>query len=90
MIENHVTMKHIAEAYQEFAEAIGIKSFLELCKQYGGTSVYIPKLDTMIRPARDELICKEYNRVNCRELAHKYGLSQTQIRKIVSEHHSSY
>lgn len=84
MVEEHVTMNHIAEAYQEFAEAVGIKNFLVLCKQYGGTSVYLPKLDTITRPARDELICKEYNRVNCRELAQKYGLSQSQIRNIVS------
>lgn len=83
MIEDRITMKHIPDGYQELAKLIGIKSFLMLCKRYGGAPVYFPKFDTLSRPVRDEVICEEYNGQNHFELAHKYGLSQAQIRKVV-------
>lgn len=85
MKDIQITAEHIPEAYKELAEVIGTKAFFAMCQQYGGTAVYFPTITIIIRPVRDSKICSEYDKTNCRELALKYGLSQTQIRKIVSD-----
>ena len=83
-----LTLDMIPERHRELAEIIGIVSFIKLAKILGGKSVYIPKADTFLRPARDINIKKEFNGYNCAELARKYNLSDRWIMEICDPRHS--
>ena len=48
-----------------------------------GTSIYIPKIESLEKTVRDELIKEEFDGSNYKELALKYGLTETWIRNIV-------
>ena len=69
--------KHILlEICERFKNGL---SWEKICKEYGGTSVYVPK----ISPTAKDDIKAEFNGYNTAFLAHKYNLSQNTVRLIV-------
>jgi len=79
---SNLTLDMIPEPHKELAEIIGIENFIKLAKVLGGKTVYIPKADSFLRPARDINIKKEYNGYNQAELAKKYGLTERWVMEI--------
>ena len=77
-----LTLDMIPEPYRELAETIGIKNLIKLAHILGGQTVYIPKADSFLRPARDINIKKEFNGYNHAELAKKYNLSERWVMAI--------
>lgn len=73
--------------YRTIAEEIGISNFLALSKIVGGSTIYIPKNENLLKPVRDNQIKKEFNGCNHSELALKYNLSESWIRKLCGEGH---
>ena len=69
----------------EMADCIGHESYGKLVDKYGGQSIYIPKADSVVRSARDEKICSEFNGFNYKYLCMKYNLSERTIRAITAE-----
>ena len=61
---------------REIAEAIGIENFYTLTKIVRGDTVYLPKPESITRPARDARIRKEFNGYNHQDLAKKYRVSK--------------
>lgn len=80
-----ITIDDIDEQYRNIAEVIGLKNFINLIKLLGGTSWYIPKIETVLKEARERKIKKEYNGYNKKELALKYGISERTISYITKE-----
>lgn len=74
----------LPEPYQTIARHIGVKGALWLARAFGGTSIYMPKLDQLLRKKRNERIRREFREGNWRELAIKYGLTEAWVRKIVA------
>ncbi|EJU21683.1 Mor transcription activator family protein [Peptoanaerobacter stomatis] len=70
---------------REIAEIIGIDSYIKLVKEYGGTSIYILKEDSLIKDIRDSKIREEFNGGNYVYLAKKYNLTENSIRNIVNK-----
>lgn len=68
----------------EIAECVGIDGYRKLVMHFGGTSVYIQKSDKFSIPARDKEIKEMFNGCNHKELARKFNLSESQIRRILS------
>lgn len=81
--KEQIELSMLPEEYQETAEVIGVEAFLKLCYHYGGSNLYIPKQDRVTRHIRDSKIKKEFKGGNYKELARKFGLSESHIRKIV-------
>lgn len=79
---NDLTLDMIPEQYRDLAEIIGIVNFINLAKILGGKTVYIPKADSFLRPARDINIKKEFNGYNQAALARKYNLSERWVAEI--------
>ena len=79
---SELTLDMVPEPHRELAEIIGIENFIKLAKILGGKTVYIPKADSFLRPARDINIKKEFNGYNQAELATKYNLSERWIMEI--------
>lgn len=78
-----IPIESLSEDLQAVAEIFGIEGALRLSQHFGGMSIYIPKIDKLIRDRRDIRIRNEFTGVNHRELAHKYHMTETAIRKIV-------
>ena len=73
------------EAQKGLVDKIGLDSFKALVRAYGGSFIYIPKIESLGRTVRDKMIKEEFDGSNYKELALKYGLTEVWIRNIVSE-----
>ena len=78
-----VQMENLDEEQKVLAELIGLEAFKSLVRAFNGTSIYIPKIESLAKTVRDELIKEEFDGSNYKELALKYGLTETWIRNIV-------
>jgi Mor family transcriptional regulator len=83
-----LTIDMIPEAYRPIAEKIGIENLAKLAELVGGTTFYMPKLESFVRPVRDERIKAEFNGYNHAELAHKYDVTERWVRQICGEGHA--
>lgn len=71
---------------REIAQAIGIKAYIELVKLYGGSNIYIAKMDKLLCIKRDAEIVRKFNGNNYAQLAKQYGLSERAIRTIIADY----
>ncbi len=78
-----IKAEDLPQACQEVAEIIGIEATIKMSGHFGGMRVYFPGLGEMLRTKRDDLIRAEFTGLNHRDLARKYGFSETWIREIV-------
>jgi Mor family transcriptional regulator len=62
---------------------IGIDATIRLGREFGGMNLYLPKMDSAIRPWRDEMIRAEFNGANVTAIARKYHLTSTRVRQIL-------
>ena len=83
MIEK-ITIKEIPQNNQDLTQLIGIENFKKLVKYMGGSSIYIPKEQTLILSLRNKNIKKEFNG-DIKILSRKYQITQSQIRNILKE-----
>ena len=68
-----LTLEMLPEGlYRMIAEAIGTDNFYKLAEVVGGTTVYIPKPESVTRPVRDARIKEEFNGYNHPELARRH------------------
>lgn len=80
---DHVEMESLDEDQKKIAELVGMEGFRNLVRTFGGTSIYIPKVESLEKTVRDQRIREEFDGSNYKELAMKYGLTETWIRSIV-------
>ena len=74
----------IPEEYQDIYDELGAEAFLKLIRLCGGTSLYLPNIESLEREGRDRQIRALFNGGNYRALAAQFRLSERQIRKIVN------
>lgn len=80
---DYVEMESLDEDQKKIAELVGMEGFRNLIRTFGGTSIYIPKVESLEKTVRDQRIREEFDGSNYKELAMKYGLTETWIRSIV-------
>ena len=80
-----IQLDNLEEEQKALAELIGMDAFRSLVRAFNGTSIYIPKIESLEKTVRDQLIKEEFDGGNYRKLALKYGLTETWIRNIVLE-----
>ncbi len=68
--------------WKQVAEAIGIENFCKMLEIAGGATLYVPQLDSLLRPVRDARIKAEFNGWNYLELARKYNITDRLVRSI--------
>ena len=84
-IEKIVSPEQLSGDQRELAEIVGIEAYRKLVENYGGSSIYINKADTVTRSERNVEIQHNFNGSNYRELAREYGLSEPSIRRIINK-----
>ena len=77
-----ITLDMISEPHRELAEIMGVNNFVKFVEILGGRTIYIPKIESLLRPARDINIKSEFNGGNYAELAKKYNLSERRVTEI--------
>lgn len=82
---DRVGIEDLDEEQRAVAELIGMENFRLLVRSFSGSSLYIPKIESLEKPIRDAMIREEFNGNNYRELGLKYGLTEAWIRDIVKE-----
>lgn len=78
-------MEDIAERYQEIVKIVGIANFVKLSNYARGDEIYFPKVESVVSPARNRRIKKEFNGSTDKELAEKYNLTLKQIWNILKD-----
>ena len=79
------TIEDIAERYRPVVEIVGIEKYIEVSRYAMGDEVYFPKPETLLAPARNRRIRKEYDGFNTKELAQRYNLTLPQIHAILKD-----
>ena len=80
---NFLTKEDIPEILQGLVDIMGIEAFIELIKQYGGSSLYIPNENSVLKPIRNRLIKEYFNGNNYKQLAKEFKISEMQVRNII-------
>ena len=75
----------MTEEQKMLIDTIGADCFMDLVRVYGGSYVYIPKNDNIVRSILNRNIRNDFNGHNFKELAAKYGLTVARIRSIIKE-----
>lgn len=79
-----------AEDFEEdsmalLVEVVGLEEAKKIVAALGGDNLYVPKVESVIRMARNRRIYKEFTGFNQKELATKYNLTTRHIRSIVEK-----
>lgn len=85
MQPDEIKLSELPEVYQTIAELIGFDNMVILAEQFDGEYVYFPKVETFKRYKRNRKIIDEFNGVNYKALARKYGLTETHVRTIIKD-----
>lgn len=80
---NFLTKEDVPEILQGLVDIMGIEAFIELIKQYGGSSLYIPNENSVLKPIRNRLIRENFNGHNYKKLAKEFKISEMQVRNII-------
>lgn len=83
MTDPSIDINDLPATFREIAEAIGLPAAWRLMQVRGGEKIYIPKTDCINASVRNRAIRAEFNGANIRELARKYGLTETWVREIL-------
>lgn len=76
-------MSDIPDRYKEVVSIVGIENYIALSDYAKGDELYFPKVESILAPARNRRIRKEYNGYNAKELADRYNLTLPQILNII-------
>ncbi|SHI87624.1 Mor transcription activator family protein [Lutispora thermophila] len=88
-LARELTLEQIPEGlYREIAEAIGVGNFVKLTQLVGGSTIYLPKTESIVRPVRDAKIREEFNGYNHMELAKKYDVTERWVRQLCGDGHA--
>lgn len=64
---DHVKIENLDEDQRKMVELVGLDGFKSLVRAFGGTTIYIPKAESLERAARDQKIREEFDGGNYRE-----------------------
>lgn len=64
----------------KFADSEALEFKLRIAREYGGSAIYIPKVD---RDARRDAVLSEFNGKNRKEVCAKHNLSKAQFYRML-------
>ena len=73
------------DAMSTLIQLVGLDPAKKLVEVFGGDMFYFPKVESVIRAARNRRIYKEFTGYNHKTLAARYNLTTRYVRDIVRE-----
>lgn len=71
---------------QDLLEVLDPESIYNLMKTYGGDTLFIPKIDGILKMERNQKIIDDFNSgLSYKQLAKKYDVTTRHIRKLLEE-----
>jgi len=83
MIAEDIPVNLLPEIYQDIVRTVGLEGALALGREFGGMSLYLPKIESALRSWRDANIRLEFTGGNIPLLAKKYRLTSARVRQIL-------
>jgi len=83
MTKEEIPINLLPEIYQDLAGTVGLEATLALGREFGGMSLYLPKIESALRSWRDINIHREFTGANIPQLAKKYRLTSARVRQIL-------
>lgn len=80
-----IDLDDLQEQHKEYALVIGIDNLIKLSENFGGTQIYIPKKEELIKLKKYKAISEEFNGYNIKELTKKYDVSESTVYRIIKE-----
>lgn len=80
-----ITIDMLPEQYQPLAEITGVPQLLALAEKQGGSNLYVPKLEALVRTARDQQIKEQFNGYNAEDLARRYCMTVRWVQEICKD-----
>lgn len=81
-----LTYSDIPDSVKDVVDVIGIEAFKDLVKLAGGSNLYIPNENNLIKPIRNRKIKEEF-KGSYKDISAKYGISEVQVRNIINSKH---
>lgn len=81
---DELTLEELDPEQRELAECIGLEAYKNLVATYAGETITVRMPDRLTIERRNSRIREEFNGYNYAELAHRYELTERQIRYIVA------
>lgn len=78
----YLSKEDLPESLADIIDTIGIENVKQLIKLAGGSNIYIPSENSVIKPFRNKIIKEKFNG-NYKDLARKFGISEVQVRNII-------
>lgn len=78
----YLSKEDLPESLSDIIDTIGIENVKQLIKLAGGSNIYIPSENSVIKPFRNKIIKEKFNG-NYKDLARKFGISEMQVRNII-------
>lgn len=82
-----LTYSDIPDSVKDVVDVIGIEAFKDLVKLAGGSNLYIPNENNLIKPIRNRKIKEEF-KGSYKDISAKYGISEVQVRNIINSKHN--
>ncbi len=70
---------------QDLVEVVGMAYTIAICERFSGNQLYIPQLESLLRPARDQAIRLEFNGGNYRGLSRKFHMTESAVRALLAK-----
>ncbi|CAN2041052.1 hypothetical protein GMMP15_260010 [Candidatus Magnetomoraceae bacterium gMMP-15] len=71
--------------WQEIEKAIGMQAVVSLIQNFSGQKIYVCSQTTIKRNAQSRKLKKAFNGLNHKELAKRFGLSTSTVRRRLSK-----
>lgn len=84
-IISELTLGDLQEQHRRLAEVIGLEALIKLSDYYGGTQLYIPQIFELVKELLFTKIDLEFTGDNVQQLAIKYKVSESTVRRIVKD-----
>ena len=81
----YLTENDVPDSVKDVVEVIGIDAFKGLVKLAGGSNLYIPNENNLIKPIRNRRIREEFNG-SYKDISRKFGISEVQARNIINKY----
>lgn len=79
-----IISRHCPADFACMAEIVGLDNAIEIAKQFGGATIYIPTYASATRYNRNERIKKDYRSGKTySQISKRFGLSEMAVRKII-------
>ncbi len=89
-IKDKISLKDLDEAKQDVASVIGIDNYIRLCEEFGGTSLFFPKMDNLAKSLVYKKVIELKDVMTKHQIAKMFNLSKSTVYKVINEYEDKH